>query len=98
MKWGHSLKSGPETWDPRPETRDPETWDPRHGTLRHWTLRAEVMGTKTKFVAMKASLPIRESHFAVRFTTKYKKVESQVNTTIQDPDVSAIISAATIIQ
>ena len=56
------------------------------------------MGTKTKFVAMKASLPIRESHFAVRFTTKYKKVESQVNTIIQDPDVSAIISAATIIQ
>ena len=56
------------------------------------------MGTKTKFVAMKASLPIRESRFTVHFTSKYKNVESPVNTTVQDPDVSAIISAATIIQ
>ena len=56
------------------------------------------MGTKTKFVAMKVSLPIRESHFTVHSTTEYKKVKSLVNTAIQDPDVSAIISAATIIQ
>ena len=31
--WWDSLKSGPGTWDPRPETRDPGTWDPGPKTL-----------------------------------------------------------------
>ena len=38
---GHSLKLGPETRDPRPETQDPETRDPETrdpGTLRPRTL------------------------------------------------------------
>ena len=42
MKWGHSLKSGPETWDPRPEIRDPETWDPETWDLE--TLDPESRG------------------------------------------------------
>ena len=45
------------------------------------------MGTKTKFVAMEASLPIRESHLKVLFITEYQKAESPVNTTMQGPDV-----------
>ena len=56
------------------------------------------MGTKTRFVAMKASLTIfTRVTLTVYSTTEYKMVESPVNTTIQDPDVSAIISAANII-
>ena len=34
----------------------------------------------------------------VHFITEYEKAESPVNIRIQDPDVSAIISAATVIK
>ena len=63
-KLWHSLKSGPETRDPRPMTRDPdpETGDPvtlRHGTVRYGTLRPEILGPNTKFIAIKAFSPIK---------------------------------------
>ena len=35
---------------------------------------------------------------AVHFITEYKKTDSPVNITMQDPDVSAIVSTATTIK
>ena len=72
----HSLESGPETWNPRPW--DPGPWELEPGTLSSGTIRPEILGPKTKFVAMKHLYPIKRVTLTAHFITEYKK--APVNT------------------
>lgn len=67
MQHRDNLKSRPESGTLGPETQDSETQDPENlglNTLRPGALRPKILGSTTKVVVMKVSLPSKyASHF-----------------------------------